>query len=173
MEVALCRPVVGLKEKIMNNRLLIVDDVLFMRVTLRTIVEKFGYEVVGEAEDGEEAIAKYQYLKPDAVLLDVTMPKMDGVDCLKVIKHLNPNAKVIMVSAMGQGTFIKQCFKYGAEYFICKPFEEEKLKQVLQAVLPLTEKEPAGEESAFEMAMNTMTIKENPLVSVIDTRKKK
>lgn len=155
----------------MNNRLLIVDDVLFMRVTLRSIVEQFGYQVVGEAADGQEAIEKYQYLKPDAMLLDVTMPKMDGIDCLKVIKNIDPKAKVIMVSAMGQGTFIKQCFKYGAEYFVCKPFEVEKLKQVLQVVLPLP-KEVVESDSAYERAMKAISSsKPDPLVSVINTRK--
>lgn len=144
----------------MNNRLLIADDVLFMRVRLRSIVEKFGYQVVGEAADGEEAIKKYQYLNPDAMLLDITMPIMDGVDCLQAIKKIDPNAKIIMVSAMGQGSFIKQCFKYGAEYFICKPFEEAKLKKVLHAVLPLPEVdvEEGESESDYEKAMRMITV---------------
>lgn len=154
----------------MNNRLLIVDDVLFMRVNLRCIVEKFGYQVVGEAADGHEAIAKYQYLNPDVVLLDITMPQMDGVDCLQAIKKIDPAAKVIMVSAMGQGAFIKQCFKHGAEYFICKPFEEDKLKKVLHAVLPIVELE-CEEEVDYKTAIGSLTIHHDALLtSVIDVK---
>lgn len=157
----------------MNNRLLIVDDVLFMRVNLRSIVEKFGYEVVGEAADGHEAIAKYQYLNPDAVLLDITMPEMDGVDCLQAIKKMDSSAKVIMVSAMGQGAFIKQCFKHGAEYFICKPFEEEKLKKVLNAVLPIAELAPEEQQLSYEGTIESLTIHHDSLLtSVIDVKGK-
>ena len=157
----------------MNNRLLIVDDVLFMRVNLRSIVEKFGYEVVGEAANGHEAIAKYQYLNPDAVLLDITMPQMDGVDCLQAIKKIDPRAKIIMVSAMGQGVFIKQCFKYGAEYFICKPFEEEKLKKVLHTVLPIVELECEEERFSYKAAVESLTIHHDALLtSVIDVKGK-
>lgn len=157
----------------MNNRLLIVDDVLFMRVNLRSIVEKFGYEVVGEAADGKEAITKYQYLSPDAILLDITMPKMDGVDCLQAIKKIDPTAKIIMVSAMGQGTFIKQCFKYGAEYFICKPFEEDKLKKVLHAVVPLSQIEPEEEKNNYEATVESLTIHhEGLLTSVLNVKGK-
>jgi two-component system chemotaxis response regulator CheY len=97
-------------------------------------------------------------LNPDAMLLDITMPKMDSVDCLQAIKQIDPNAKVIMVSAMGQGSFIKQCFKYGAQYFICKPFEEVKLKKVLQAILPLPEVDPEEEKSDYEKAMKSIRI---------------
>ena len=158
----------------MNNRLLIVDDVLFMRVRLRSIVEKFGYQVIGEAANGHEAITKYQYLNPDAILLDITMPQMDGVDCLQAIKKIDPAAKVIMVSAMGQGSFIKQCFKYGAEYFICKPFEEAKLKKVLDAVLPIAEEKPAEEEfDNYEAKVEALTVHHDALLtSVIDVKRR-
>lgn len=141
----------------MNNRLLIVDDTLFMRVRLRDLVEQFGYQVIGEAVNGKDAIVKYNYLKPDGILLDITMPEMDGVDCLQAIKKINPDVKVIMISAMGQGTFVKQCFKYGAQYFILKPFDEDKVKKVLQAVLPIPEIEPEEEEMTYEVAIKSMT----------------
>lgn len=156
----------------MNNRLLIVDDVLFMRLKLRNTVEQFGYQVVGEASNGREAIEKYQYLRPDAVLLDITMPEMDGVDCLHYIKQRDPNAKIIMVSAMGQGEFIKQCFKYGAEYFIRKPFDDEKIKKVLNAVVPLPEPVEAPPEN-YEQALESLTVKREDTLGTLTIGRRK
>ncbi|WP_346353785.1 response regulator [Azotosporobacter soli] len=157
----------------MNNRLLIVDDVLFMRLKLRNTVEQFGYQVVGEAADGKEAIEKYQYLRPDAVLLDITMPEMDGVDCLQYIKKMDPKAKVIMVSAMGQGEFIKQCFKYGAEYFIRKPFDDEKIKKVLNAVVPLPEPEVEIVSESYESQLAALNVKNEEALGTLTIGRKK
>ncbi len=157
----------------MNNRLLIVDDVLFMRLKLRNTVEQFGYQVVGEAADGKEAIEKYQYLRPDAVLLDITMPEMDGVDCLQYIKKMDPKAKVIMVSAMGQGEFIKQCFKYGAEYFIRKPFDDEKIKKVLNAVVPLPEPEVEPVSESYESQLAALNVKNEEALGTLTIGRKK
>lgn len=158
----------------MNNRVLIVDDVLFMRLKLRNTLEGFGYHVVGEASNGKEAIEKYQYLRPDLVLLDITMPEMDGVDCLQYIKRFDPKAKVIMVSAMGQGEFIKQCFKHGAEYFIRKPFDDEKVKKVLNAVLPLPEPEPVeAKAEGYEAAVASLSVKSEGSLGMLSIGRKK
>lgn len=161
----------------MNNRLLIVDDVLFMRVKLRNIVEQWGYQVAGEATNGKDAILKYQYLRPDAVLLDITMPEMDGVDCLQHIRRMDPQAKVIMVSAMGQGEFIKQCFKFGAQYFIRKPFDDEKVKKVLQAVVPLAEAVAKTEiktmANTYADALNNASVQTEGSDGVLDIGPKK
>ncbi len=160
----------------MNNRVLIVDDVLFMRLKVRNMIEAFGYHVVGEAANGKEAFEKYQYLRPDLVLLDITMPEMDGVDCLKYIKQIDPKAKVIMVSAMGQGEFIKQCFKYGAEYFIRKPFDDEKVRKVMNAVLPLPEPEekeaPEG-EAGYTAAVAAVSVKSEGSLGALQIGRKK
>jgi len=108
-------------------KVLIVDDAVFMRVTLKMMLEKNGYEVVGEAVNGADAIIKYNELKPDLVTMDITMPQMDGITALKAIKQMNPSAKIVMISAMGQEATVKQAIISGANGFIVKPFVEDQV----------------------------------------------
>ncbi|BDU49503.1 response regulator [Haliovirga abyssi] len=121
----------------MGNKVLIVDDMLFMRVTLKKMLEEVGFEVVAEAENGEDGIAKYKKFLPDIVTLDITMPEMNGIEALEEIKKINPDVKVVMISAMGQQPNVIKAVKLGAKGFIVKPFKIEKIKE---AMLPLMEK---------------------------------
>lgn len=111
----------------MSKRILIVDDAVFMRMKLKDILEKNGYEVVGEAQNGVEAIEKYKAENPDLVTMDITMPELDGVSALKEIKKINPNAKIIMCSAMGQQSMVMEAIQAGAIDFIVKPFETDRV----------------------------------------------
>jgi len=92
----------------MSIRMLIVDDATFMRMMIKNIVSKNGYEVVGEAENGSEAVKLYSELKPDLVTMDITMPEMDGIESVKAIKQMDPAAKIIMCSAMGQQAMVME-----------------------------------------------------------------
>ena len=113
----------------MGKRVLIVDDAIFMRMKLRDILEKGGFEVVAEAQNGLEAVDKYKTEMPDIVTLDITMPEMDGITALKKIKIIDPGAKVIMCSAMGQQSMVMDAIQAGASDFIVKPFETERVLQ--------------------------------------------
>lgn len=115
----------------MAKTVLIADDTAFMRMTLRNVIEKNGYQVVGEAADGEEAIALYRELQPDLVTMDITMPELDGISALKEIRAYDPDAVVIMCSAMGQQALVIDAIGAGAKDFIVKPFQPER---VLEAV---------------------------------------
>lgn len=107
------------------KKVLIVDDAAFMRLSLRMMLEKNGFEVVGEAGNGTEGIKKFHECRPDIVTMDITMPDLDGIGALKIITKIDPTAKVVMVSAMGQESFIKEAILHGAKYFIVKPFKED------------------------------------------------
>lgn len=107
------------------KKVLIVDDAAFMRLTLRGMLEKNGFEVIGEAENGVIAITKYKELNPDIVTMDVTMPEMDGIQALKQIIALDGNAKILMLTAMGQERMVREAVIAGARGFIIKPFREE------------------------------------------------
>lgn len=117
------------------SKVLIIDDAAFIRVSLKTMLEKNNFEVVGEAENGEVGVMKYKQLKPDVVTMDVTMPGMDGIEALKAIKEYDPNAKIVMVTAMGQEAMVKKAVIGGAKSFIVKPFNEKKLVETLNKVL--------------------------------------
>ena len=104
---------------------LITDDAAFMRLALKSMLEKNGFEIIGEAENGAIAVQKYMILKPDIVTLDITMPIMDGVEALKHIKAFDKSAKAIMISAMGQETIVREAVMAGAFGFVIKPFNEE------------------------------------------------
>ncbi|MBP1155712.1 MULTISPECIES: response regulator [unclassified Paenibacillus] len=108
-------------------RVLIVDDAAFMRMTLRKILESAGHEVAGEAVDGDDAILKYNELKPDLVTMDITMPRKDGIAATKAIRSVDPNAKILITSAMGQAAMVKEAVLSGAFDFIVKPVDEDRL----------------------------------------------
>jgi len=106
-------------------KILIVDDAAFMRITIKNMLQKSEHVVVGEAENGAVAVEKYRELKPDIVTMDITMPEMDGLASLKAIRAIDPGAKVIMVSAMGQEAMVRDAVLSGAKGFIVKPFKED------------------------------------------------
>lgn len=108
-------------------RILITDDAAFMRMMVKDILTKGGHDVVGEAENGKQAVEKYKELKPDLVTMDITMPEMDGIEALKAIKAEDANAKVIMCSAMGQQAMVLEAIQNGARDFIVKPFQPDKV----------------------------------------------
>ena len=107
------------------KKILVVDDAAFMRVSIKNMLTKNSYEVVGEAENGKVAIQKYQELSPDIVTMDITMPEMDGLASLKAILSINPSANIVMVSAMGQESMVREAVISGAKGFIVKPFKED------------------------------------------------
>ncbi len=114
------------------KKVLIVDDAAFMRLSLRTILEQNGFDVVGEAENGVVAIDKYKELKPEVVTMDITMPEMDGVQALRAIKSIDSQAKVIMISALGQESHVKEAVMMGAKGFIVKPWKDDYLIETLK-----------------------------------------
>ena len=119
----------------MATRVLVVDDAAFMRMMVKDILSKNGYEIVGEAENGMKALEKYQELKPDLVTMDITMPEMDGITAVKEIKKVDPAAKVVMCSAMGQQAMVIEAIQAGARDFIVKPFQADRvLEAIRQAV---------------------------------------
>jgi two-component system chemotaxis response regulator CheY len=119
----------------MTNRILIVDDAAFMRMMIRDILTKNGYEVVGEAQDGAQAIEKYKELSPDLITMDITMPEMDGITALKEIRKLDMNEKVIMCSAMGQQAMVIDAIQAGAKDFIVKPFQADRVIEAIKKTL--------------------------------------
>jgi two-component system chemotaxis response regulator CheY len=116
-------------------KILIVDDAAFMRMMIKEILTKNGFDVVGEASDGQQAIDKFKELEPDLVTMDITMPEMDGVTALKEIKKINPNSKVIMCSAMGQQAMVIDAIQAGAKDFIVKPFQAERVLEAINKTL--------------------------------------
>ncbi len=115
----------------MAKRILITDDALFMRVTLKKILTENGFEVVGEAQNGKEAVEQFKSLKPDIVTMDITMPEMDGLQALKAIKELDPNARVVMCTAMGQKTMVVEAIQAGAKDFVVKPFQPDRVLEAM------------------------------------------
>ena len=115
-------------------KLMIVDDAAFMRTSIKKMLESLDYEVVAEASDGNEAIDLYKKYKPDIVTMDITMPNMNGIESLKEIKKIDPSAKIVMVTSMGQESFIREAIINGASSFIVKPFQREKLVEVLDGI---------------------------------------
>lgn len=121
--------------KIMAHRILVVDDAAFMRMMIKDILTKNGYDVVGEASDGQQAVEKYKELHPDLVTMDITMPEMDGITALKEIKKINPSSKVIMCSAMGQQAMVIDAIQAGAKDFIVKPFQADRVIEAISKAL--------------------------------------
>ncbi|MDX8365075.1 response regulator [Cytobacillus sp. IB215665] len=119
----------------MSHKILIVDDAAFMRMMIKDILTKNGFEVVGEAADGVQAIEKFKEFQPDLITMDITMPEMDGITALKEIKKLNSNAKIIMCSAMGQQAMVIDAIQAGAKDFIVKPFQADRVLEAINKTL--------------------------------------
>ena len=119
----------------MAKNILIRSDAAFMRMMIKDILTKNGYNIAGEAENGAKAVEKYNELKPDLVLMDITMPEMDGIQALKKIKETDPNASVIMCSAMGQQAMVIESIQSGAKDFIVKPFQADRVLEAVQKVV--------------------------------------
>jgi two-component system chemotaxis response regulator CheY len=123
------------EKRTMSARVLIVDDALFMRNMLRNIFIESGFEVVGEAANGNEAVARYEELKPDLVTMDIVMPEKSGIEALKLIVKGDPGARVVICSALGQESLIIEALEAGARDLIVKPFKPAKVVEVAQKVL--------------------------------------
>ena len=119
----------------MAKSVLICDDAAFMRVMIKDILTKNGYDVAGEAENGLKAVEKYNETKPDLVMMDITMPEMDGIQALKKIKEADAGANVIMCSAMGQQAMVIEAIQNGAKDFIVKPFQADRVLEAVKKVI--------------------------------------
>ena len=119
----------------MAKNILMCDDAAFMRMMIKDILTKNGYNVAGEAENGAKAVEKYNETKPDLVMMDITMPEMDGIQALKKIKETDPNATVIMCSAMGQQAMVIEAIQSGAKDFIVKPFQADRVLEAIKKVV--------------------------------------
>jgi len=119
----------------MAKKILISDDALFMRVTLKNILVANGYEVAGEATNGQEAVDKYVATRPDLVLMDITMPIMDGITATRTIKQSHPDANVVMCTAMGQKNMVIEALQAGAKDFIVKPFQPDRVLQSIKKLI--------------------------------------
>ena len=119
----------------MGHRILIVDDSAFMRSMLQDILTEAGYEIAGEAGDGEKALDRYRAVKPDLVTMDIVMPEVNGIEAVKQLMREDPKAKILMVSAMGQESLVKEAIAAGARGFVVKPFKPEKVIEEVTRVL--------------------------------------
>ncbi|MGB9682395.1 MAG: response regulator [bacterium] len=119
----------------MAKRVLIVDDAAFMRMMLKNILSQNGYEIAGEASNGLEAVTMYKELKPDLVTMDITMPEMDGIAAVKEIRKIDPEAKIVMCSAMGQQAMVIESIQAGAKDFIVKPFQPDRVLEAVKKVV--------------------------------------
>ncbi len=119
----------------MGNSVMLVDDAAFMRMMLKDILTNNGYQVIGEAENGAVAVEKYMELKPDITVMDITMPEMDGLQAVKEIRIKDPQARVIMCSAMGQQAMVIEAIQSGAKDFIVKPFQAERVIEAISKAL--------------------------------------
>lgn len=114
--------------------ILIVDDAAFMRASIRKMIENHEYSIVGEAENGQDALEKYKRLMPNIVTMDITMPVMNGLEATKAILDFDPKASIIMISAMGQETYVKEAILSGAKNFIVKPFKSDTVLKILSSI---------------------------------------
>lgn len=119
----------------MGKRVLIVDDAIVMRMMIKGILSKSGFEIVGEAQNGLEAVDKYKQLHPDLVTMDVVMPEMDGITAVKEILAHDPSAKIVMCTSMGQQALVVEAIQAGAKSFITKPFQQSKIVDTINKVL--------------------------------------
>jgi len=119
----------------MDKTILLVDDAAIMRMMLKDILTKNGYDVVGEAENGLKAVEKYKELKPMLTIMDITMPEMNGIQATKAIREVDPSALVVMCSAMGQQSMVIESIQAGARDFIVKPFQHDRVLEAVAKVL--------------------------------------
>lgn len=115
-----------------RKRLLVVDDAMIMRAIIKDIATKAGWQIAGEAANGVECVARYRELKPDLVTLDIVMPEMDGVETLRTLRREDPEARVVMVTAIDQRAKLSECIQLGAIDFVVKPFDKQRLTSMLQ-----------------------------------------
>jgi two-component system, chemotaxis family, chemotaxis protein CheY len=118
------------------KRLLVVDDALIMRAIIKDAARQAGWEIVGEAATGSEAVAKFDELRPDLTTLDIVMPEMDGVEALRVIRREHPDARIVMITAIDQRAKLEECIRLGAIDFVVKPFEKDRLLSLFSGYLP-------------------------------------
>jgi two-component system, chemotaxis family, chemotaxis protein CheY len=118
-----------------SHTVLICDDAIFMRTMIADILQQSGFEVVGEAETGVQAIEKYQQLRPDLVTMDIVMPDMGGIDAVREITRADPGARILMCSAMGQQALVVEAIQAGAKDFVVKPFQPSRVLEAVQRVL--------------------------------------
>jgi len=119
----------------MSHTVLVCDDAVFMRTLLSDILQQAGFTVVGEADTGAKAVAKYRELRPDLVTMDIVMPDMGGIDAVRQITALDPDARVVMCSAMGQQALVVDAIQAGAKDFVVKPFQPSRVLEAVQRVL--------------------------------------
>ena len=119
----------------MSSTVLICDDAIFMRTMIGDILRQAGFEVVGEAENGQQAVEKYRALRPDLVTMDIVMPDMGGIDAVRDIIREDPQAKILMCSAMGQQALVIEAIQAGARDFVVKPFQPSRVLEAVQRVL--------------------------------------
>ena len=119
----------------MGHTVLVCDDAIFMRTMIADILTQAGYEVIGEAESGLQAVDKYRQLKPDLVTMDIVMPDMGGIDAVREICKTDPDAKILMCSAMGQQALVVEAIQAGAKDFVVKPFQPSRVLEAVQRVL--------------------------------------
>ena len=119
----------------MNNTVLVCDDAVFMRTMIGDILTQAGLEVIGEADSGAQAVEKYKALKPDLVTMDIIMPEMGGIDAVREITTFDPQARVLMCSAMGQQALVAEAIQAGAKDFVVKPFEAARVLSAIQKAL--------------------------------------
>ena len=113
------------------KRVLVVDDAMFMRYTIKKMLENTDFDVIGEADNGINALIQYKDLNPDIVTMDITMPEIDGIQAVHLIRKYDPNAKVVMMSAMGQESLVRDAILAGAQGFLVKPFKQEDVLKTL------------------------------------------
>jgi two-component system chemotaxis response regulator CheY len=118
-----------------SHTVLVCDDAIFMRTMISDILQQSGFDVIGEAETGVEAVAQYRKLKPDLVTMDIVMPDMGGIDAVREITKFDPNARILMCSAMGQQALVVEAIQAGAKDFVVKPFQPSRVLEAVQRVL--------------------------------------
>jgi two-component system chemotaxis response regulator CheY len=119
----------------MGKKIMLVDDAAFMRMMIKDTLKKNGFTDIVEAGNGEQAVATFQVEKPDLILLDITMPVMDGLEALKKLKELDSSVQVVMCSAMGQESMVVDALKLGAKDFIVKPFKPDRIMKTVNSLL--------------------------------------
>ena len=119
----------------MSHTVLVCDDAIFMRTMISDILSQAGIEVVGEAESGSQAVAKYRQLKPDLVTMDIVMPDMGGIEAVREICKTDPEAKILMCSAMGQQALVVEAIQAGAKDFVVKPFQPSRVLEAVQRLM--------------------------------------